>query len=218
MPKPGSIILLLLLGAASSVGAQALAGHDDNQSWNDVQLTIPLAHKVDFVTQLTLRFGKDISRLNEQRIGVGLAFKPAQHWTLLGGYQYIYARNALGHFRREDRFDVRAIVKYPLKGFGFTHRSVLEYRFRRVVNSWTYRAAFTIDHKFKWVPQSKLFLTDEVFRDSLIERFSRNRFSVGMNKVLTKLLSVDIYYLRQSDGLARPGNLNVIGTSWKIHL
>jgi len=35
---------------------------------------------------------------------------------------------------------------------------------------------------------------------------------------LTKNLQLDVFYLRQNDGFSRPGDLNVIGTAWRIRL
>jgi hypothetical protein len=51
-----------------------------------------------------------------------------------------------------------------------------------------------------------------------LKKFSRNRFTAGITKTLTKKLSLDVYYMRQNDGFSRPGDLNVIGTSWKVRL
>lgn len=66
------------------------------------------------------------------------------------------------------------------------------------------------------IPGAKVFVADEVFYDSLLKQFSRNRFAVGITKTLSKQLAVDIFYMRQNDGFARPGDLNTIWTAWKI--
>lgn len=56
---------------AYSIGAQTLQPQDDIQSWNDVQLTVPMTKHFDFQTQVTGRFGKNITRLNDARYQIG---------------------------------------------------------------------------------------------------------------------------------------------------
>src|SRR5690606_22266103 len=48
------LLFALLIGTAAVVSAQAVPDRSDTQSWNDVQLTVPLSKKVDLVTKLTL--------------------------------------------------------------------------------------------------------------------------------------------------------------------
>ena len=89
---------------------------------------------------------------------------------------------------------------------------------RKPQNSWRYRPSITIE---KDLPKSlingtKVYFTEEVFYDSLLDRFSRNRATLGISRVLSKKLTLDIYYMRQNDGTTRPGDLHVIGTNWRI--
>lgn len=44
----------------------------------------------------------------------------------------------------------------------------------------------------------------------------RNRFSVGGSRAINKRLAFDLYYMRQNDGRARPGDLNIIGTVLRV--
>jgi hypothetical protein len=91
---------------------------------------------------------------------------------------------------------------------------------RGPVNAWRYRPSLTVEKEIpeKWLAKSKAYITEEIFYDSLVNRFSRNRFTVGVNRTISKQVSVDLYYMRQNDGLSRPGDLNVIGTGWRIKL
>ena len=63
-----------------------------------------------------------------------------------------------------------------------------------------------------------LFVADEVFYDWVVNRWVRNRFSVGGIKVFNKHFTQDFYYLRQNDGVSIPGDLNVIGTTLRFRL
>ncbi len=193
---------------------------DDTQSWNDIQLAIPVHGKVDLFLTTTYRFGDTISRLNEGRVGGGISIKLHPAFSTAAGYNFIQARNTAGHFRSEHRYHVNAVYKFPAKKIDISHRSQYEYRVRGSGNSWRYRPSITFE---KSLPQSflskaKLFVTEEPFYDSRAGRFSRNRFSLGIKKTVSDHFALELYYLRQNDGLSVPGDMNVLGTSWKFRL
>jgi hypothetical protein len=53
---------ILLLLAASALSAQTQPSRSDVQSWNDVQLTVPVTKTVDFVLLGMLRVNLNFSR------------------------------------------------------------------------------------------------------------------------------------------------------------
>lgn len=200
--------------------AQLITDDEDVQSWNDVQLSVPMSKKFDFYTSVTMRFGKNVTRLNDERYAIGFVYKLNKSWTIQQFYWFINARNSRSQFRHEDRLNLRVVYRFPFKKFGLSHRSTFEYRLRAPQNSVRYRPSLTFDEDIpkNFIPGAKFFATEEVFYDSILKKFSRNRFSVGVTKTLSKKLSLDLYYMRQNDGYAHPGDLNIIGTSWKIKL
>ena len=202
--------------------AQTSLSQDDEdiQSWNEVQLTVPLTKQFDFVTSVTMRFGKNISRLNDGRYQLGFTWKPLKALSITPFYAYTGARNTAGRFRIEHRLSLRAVYKFPLKSFGLSHRSWFEYRIRGVGNTWRYRPSLTFDKEIssRIISNAKLYITEEPFYDSATSKFSRNRLTVGITKSLSERFSFDLYFLRQNDGYSHPGDLNVIGTSLKVKL
>ncbi len=200
--------------------AQSMIDDEDFQSWNDVQLTIPINEKFDFYTALTLRFGKNITRLNDGRCAVGFFYKPDKSLSIQPFYWFINARNSRSQFLREHRFNLRVTYRFPVKKIGLSHRSAFEFRRREPPNSFRWRPSLTFDKDFppNIISKAKFFISDEVFYDSILNKFSRNRFSIGITKTITKKLSLDFYYMRQNDGNTHPGNLNVVWASWKIKL
>jgi hypothetical protein len=217
------IFVVLLVGCCSlfadaQATAAAAADEEDFQSWNDLQLTVAMSKKVDFFTQATMRFGKNARRAADGRFAIGYIWKPHKSWSFSPFYWHIRARNAAGRFRTEHRLNLRAIYRFPFKKFGLQHRSWFEYRLRRPLNSWRYRPSLSFEKDIpeKIVRGAKFFVTEEIFYDSLLKKFSRNRVTVGVTKTLTKKLSLDVYYMRQNDGFSRPGDLNVVGTAWKV--
>ena len=212
--------MLFLMFICPVISLAQTVDSDDNQSWNEAQLTVPMTRQFDFLLSGTLRLGKNISRVNETRIGLGFVFKPLKDLSFSPSYQYITARNSSGKFRTENRLGFYARYRFPIKSFGLSHRSFFEWRIRTPRSSWRYRPSLTFEKDIpkKYIPGAKFFATEEVFYDSILNKFSRNRFSLGVNKAINKNLSLDIYYLRQNDGFSVPGDLNVIGTGLKIKL
>lgn len=213
-------ILVFVCFGVLFADAQVITDDEDVQSWNDVQLTVPMSKKFDFYTAVTMRLGKNVTRLNDGRFAVGFIYKLNKSWTVQPFYWFINARNSRSQFRHEDRLSLRVGYRFPFKRFGLSHRSTFEYRLRAPQNSFRYRPSLTFDKDIpkNIIPKAKFFVTEEVFYDSILKEFSRNRFSLGVTKTLSKKLSLDIYYLRQNDGFTHPGDLNIVGTSFKIKL
>jgi len=217
MKRTATIVIFAMAIFVGHVRAQ-LQDESDNQSWNDLQLTLPVNDHFEFNTAVTMRFGKNVTRVNDSRFAFGFTVKPNKSFSIQPFYWYIRARNAVSQFRTEHRFNLRFVYKLPIKSFGLSHRSWFEYRIRGPIKAWRYRPSLTFEKNIpeNWIAKSKFYLTEEIFYDSLLKRFSRNRFTVGINRTLSKQVSVDLYYMRQNDGFTRPGDLNVIGTGWRV--
>jgi hypothetical protein len=205
---------------AQTTTTSTAADEEDFQSWNDAQLTVAMNKQFDFFTQVNMRFGKNATLLSDGRFAVGFLWKPHKSWSFSPFYWHIRARNATGRFRTEHRLNARAVYRFPFKKFGLSHRSWFESRLRRPRNSWRYRPSLTFEKNIpkKFISGARFFVTEEPFYDSLLKKFSRNRFSIGINKTLTKNLSLDVFYMRQNDGFSRPGDLNIIGTTWRVRM
>ena len=214
--------LIIFLGVliVSVTGFGQAGDNEDVQSWNDIQLAIPVNKKVDLVLTTTHRFGENLTRFNEGRVGAGLGVKLHKAFSAAMGYTYIESQNTAGQFRTEHRYHVNGVYKLPVKRFGLSHRSQFEYRVRGSGNSWRYRPSLTFEKALpaKLLSNAKFFMTEEPFYVSTTGKFSRNRFSLGIKKTVNSHFSLDVYYLRQNDGFSHPGDLNVIGTAWKFSL
>lgn len=191
---------------------------EDIQSWNDLQITVPVTKKVDFYTSVTLRLGNNITWLQDGRYAAGFTWKINKAWSVTPFYWYISARNASAHFRVEHRASLRIDYKFPFKTFGLSHRSTFERRYRAAGDTWRYRPSLKFEKELPkdWITAAKFYINEEPFYDSATKKFSRNRFTVGITKTFTKKFSLDLYYMRQNDGYSHPGDLNVMGTSWKV--
>jgi hypothetical protein len=208
--------LWFLIFSISSSAAQTSAADEDFQSWNDVQLTAPMGKRADFVLTGTFRFGDKVRKTVDQRISVAFNLKINDWLSVQPGYTNITMTPRIGRNRTENRLSLAATYKFPFKKFGLFNRALFERRLRSPVNATRYRNRILFELPLKKFYDTRFFASDEVFYDWSLNRWSRNRFAVGLGKTINKNLGVDVYYMRQNDGTTRPGDLHIIGTTLKV--
>lgn len=226
MQRRAAIIALCLTaafsGAAARISAQKKAAipETDVQDWNEVQLTIPFSKKVDMFLDGIVRVSLTAARPVDERGAFGFTYKVSKYLTLNEMYFHRKARPSHGPSETEDRLTLGATIRVPIGKFTLSDRNGFERRWRKPqVDAFRYRNRAQLEHPFRVAKlKFSLFVSDEVFYDWSFRAWVRNRFAVGANHVFSKHLNVDLYYLRQNDGRARPGDINVIGTTWRIRL
>jgi hypothetical protein len=209
-------LLLVLSGLASAQGVD----RTDNQVWSDVQFAVPMTKDIDFNILGTLRIGRDVSRPVDERIGMGFTFRFGQHVSIAPNYLYLATQPVRNRKVWESRLSLPVTLRFNVEKFRWSDRNLFERRFRNPGNTSTrYRNRLQVEHP---VGPSKLnlslYIADEVFYDWSLNRWVRNRFTVGGSKVFNKHITQDVYYLRQNDGVSVPGDLNVIGTTLRLKL
>ena len=215
----GACVCLLLFALTGLASAQII-DRADNQLWNDVQVAVPLTKNIDFNMLGTLRLGRDISRPVDERLGTGFTFRFGQHLQIAPNYLYIGMQPFRNRRVWESRLSLPVTLRFDVDKFRISDRNTFERRIRRPgINSTRYRNRLQVEHPVgskEW--GLSLYVADEVFYDWSVDRWVRNRFTVGGTKVFNKHFTQDIYYMRQNDGVSIPGDLNVIGTSLRIKL
>jgi hypothetical protein len=218
-PRSSPLSLLCLL-CLFVVPASAQTDQTDNQFWTDVQVAVPVTKNFDFNILGTLRIGRDFSHPVDERIGAGFTFRAGKYVTVSPSYLHIGMQPFPRRRVWENRLSLPVTFRFNAGNFRLSDRNLLERRLRNSgVHSTRYRNRFQVDHPIgskDW--QLSLFIADEVFYDWTVDRWVRNRFSVGGSKVFNKHFTQDIYYLRQNDGVSVPGDLNVLGTSLRFRL
>lgn len=214
-------LTLILLALSSLASAQSIIPlQSDNQQWTDVQLAVPVTKNFDFNILGTLRLGRDISHPVDERVGVGFTFRWGKYFTVSPNYLHIGMQPFRGRRIWENRLTVPVTLRFTAGKFRLSDRNQFERRLRNSgLRSTRYRNRFQVEHPVgptKW--SLSLFIGDEVFYDWTVDRWVRNRFSVGGSKVFNKHFTQDYYYLRQNDGVSLPGDLNVIGTTLRFRL
>jgi hypothetical protein len=211
-------LFLLFLALSSLASAQAI--QSDNQQWTDVNLAVPVTKHFDFNILGTLRLGRDISRPVDERVGVGFTFKWGKYFTVSPNYLHIGMQPFPGRKIWENRLTLPVTLRFTFDKFRFSDRNQLKRRLRNSgAKSTRYRNRFQIEHGVGHAKLGlSLFVADELFYDWSVDRWVRNRFSVGGIKVFNKHYTQEFYYLRQNDGVSQPGDLNVIGTTLRFRL
>ena len=215
----GFLSLLWFL-ALSVVSASAQLDQTDNQFWSDVQISVPVTKNFDFNVLGTFRVGRDFSHPVDERIGAGFTFRFGKYLSVAPSYLHIGMQPFPRRRVWENRLSLPVTVRFNAGDFRLSDRNLLERRLRNSGFKTTrYRNRLQVDHSIgakEW--QLSLFVADEVFYDWAVDRWVRNRFSVGGSKVFNKHFSQDLYYLRQNDGVSVPGDLNVLGTTLRFRL
>jgi len=207
-------MLLVPCAAAQSVD------RTDNQQWTDVQLAVPVTKNFDFNILGTLRLGRDINRPVDERVGAGFTWKIGKYWQVSPNYLHIGMQPFRGRKVWENRLSLPVTLRFNVDKFRLSDRNLIERRLRNSgARSTRYRNRFQVEHPVgdkEW--NLSLYVADEVFYDWSIDRWVRNRFTIGTSKVFNKHFTQDFYYLRQNDGVSIPGDLNVIGTTLRFRL
>ena len=209
-----------LMALTFTASGQSGVDHTDNQQWNEVQLFIPVTKHFDFVLGGTLRLGRDFSHPVDERVGAGFSLKLGRYVTVSPNYLHIGMQPFAGRRVWENRLSVPVQVRFDVGEFRLTERNLFERRLRNSgAKSNRYRQRVQVEHPVGPGGLAlSVYVADEVFYDWSVDRWVRNRFYVGANKVFNKHFTQDFYYVRQNDGVSIPGDLNVIGTTLRFRL
>jgi hypothetical protein len=214
---PGLIFLGLVVCFPSTLNGQST--REDTQSWNEVQISVPVTKNIDLLFIGGLRIGRDISFPVDERIAVGFAFK-TKYLTVSPGVFHINSQPFTNVGGYENRLVLPITVRIPVGKMVVSDRNLFEHRLRHPgVEATRYRNRLQLDYPVRvGKTELTLFVSDEVFFDWSVDEWVRNRFAAGVSKAWTRQFTTEVYYLRQNDGRSRPGDLHVIGTAVRVRL
>lgn len=222
-----SIIFSILIFVTASP-AQTAPPVREMQSWNDIQLTVPLvkakdkkSDKVNLVFQGTLRFGDNLKRFSDERIGFGLEFKVKPFLSFLPSYLYRAAQPYGTKKEMEHRIRFEATLEKKFPKASLKSRSRIEYRVRgSMPDSTRFRNRFTLSVPVKQGKKELFapFVADEPFYDFSKKTWTRNEFSAGISKKISSTLTVDVYYLYQRNKTTILKEIHAIGTAFKFRI
>ena len=214
------MLAFLTLCLANSIAqAQSSATpRGDNQLWDELQLAVPIKQQVDFVLLGFARFGRNVSRPVNERVGAGILVRCGKYLTVLPSYLYVASQPTSTNHSTEHRITLEATPRFPIRSFVVSDRNRVEFHFHSPSPNFVqYRNRMQIEHA---LPLHDLhgFVADEVFYDSVASAWIRNRFYLGVAKKVNKHLTLEIYYVRQNDSHSHPGDINALGSIFKVRL
>lgn len=216
-----SIFLFVLFFAKFTFSQTSTPPTHDNQFWNETQLVVWSDKKNEVTINGVLRVGRNFSHFVDERIGFSYTHKPAKILTLTGSYLYKASQPYAGRKSYEHRIFGSGTFNFDLGNkFILKDRNQLEYKMNNSrPNVWEYRNRARLEREIS-IGKTKItpFGYIEGFYNITRKDWYRIRFAAGIGKKFTHKFSGEIFYLRQTDDVSRPGNLNVLGTSLKIHL
>lgn len=217
----GTLFLsIAILGCATALAQTPNPPRNDVQVWNEVQLAVPLTPKMDFVLIGILRFGRNVTRPVNERIGGGVSFKLGKYITLLPFYLHVASQPTKDNHSTEDRITLEATIRFPAGRFTISDRNRLEFHIHNPRPNFTqFRNRLQIEHPLKLgKAEFEGFVADEVFYDSIAAAWIRNRVYLGIIRKVNQHFTVELYYVRQNDSHSHPGDIQAIGTTFKFHL
>lgn len=217
-------LTVMLFFSSNAASAQNNPPREDNQFWHETQFIRPLSKDKDLVVIAVLRAGRDFARPVDERIGVGLAFKPSKYLTIMPTYVYVDQQPFAGRRIKEHRLIFNATAKLKLGELTFTDRNLIERRVRHTSRDFTvYRNRLQLDYParigaFKFKP----FIADEVWYSMQSgqqgrQGWFRNRISAGIIKQFGERFNAEVFYLRQMDGISFPGDVHALGTLLRVY-
>jgi hypothetical protein len=204
-------------GGSGLAAAQVIQlPHQENQMWFDGSYTIALGRKTELTGSGGARLGRGLDHWVYERAGASAAFHVLPMLTVAPSFNYIASQPIAGRDAREQRYAVDGILTWHLGKFEMNDRNRFERRVQPKIAYFRYMNRLQIQHPVEIKSQHfNLWIADEIFYYGLLNAWSRNRFSTGISKRLSHGIAVDLYYLRQNDHYASPGDLNAFGMTFK---
>jgi hypothetical protein len=224
----GPVLLLsaALLAFAPPKGRAQLAEtqpRDDVQVWNETHVIAPINARTNLIVIGVLRMGStfpSVLRPVDERAGGGIAVKLGNYLTVMPTYLHVSQQPAPTRKNAEHRLILNVTPKFALGKLNFTDRNLIERRVRHSLSDYVmYRNRLQMDYPVRiGASEFRVYVADEAWYSTLADAWIRNRVSAGVFKQFTPTLYGEIFYLRQQDGRARPGNVHAIGTLVKFSL
>ncbi len=198
------------------------------QSWNEVQLILPLSQgkdskgkSFDKVTATfggVLRIGRKNFDFIDNRISLALDFRVNKYFSFMTSV--LYRKDELTRDRRnyETRLDFGFVASKTWKNISFKNRNLYEHRFRNSrADTNLYRNRLQISYPIKYKEKELFspFISEEGYFDLKTKNWTQNEFFAGISRKITPKITLELAYIRNDSS---PVNVNGFSTSLKIRL
>ncbi len=200
--KMKSMKIILALALAVCFFTPPLFASTDNKYYSEYAIKYKVNDEFDLFFTPELRLNDDIGNLYYYQIRGGVTFHAHKNLDLSGAYRFIQTKDAKGNWDNNDTQYVEMIVipKVKLAGFDLSDANKFERRFiENARDRWVYRNLATVAYpakikNFEFIP----YISDEIYYDWEINKVNLNWATAGINKKITKNLTVGIYYRHEN--------------------
>ena len=222
------LALLIFFFNSAAAFSQTSPLASEFQSWNEVQLILPLVQAKDSkgksIDKITatfsgiLRIGRNNLDFLDNRAGLTLDFRVNKYLSLSTAALYRKDELVKNVRRYETRLDFGATISKSWRKFTFRDRNMFERRFRNSrADTNLYRQRIQVNYpvnrknKLLFTP----FISEEGYYDLGAKTWIQNEFYAGITRLINRKSSIDIAYLRSD---TRPVNVNGLYLGLKMRL
>jgi len=221
------IVILTSFCFPFAVFSQTSASAPVFQSWNEVQLIVPLVRSKDdkgkSINRVTATFSGilRLGRTNDavdRRTSVTFDFRVNRYLSLVSGVLYRKDELVKNSPHTETRLDAGAVLSATWHNFSIRDRNLFEHRFRNSrADTNLYRQRVQISHPLKHNGKTLFspFISEEGYYDIGAGAWVQNEFYAGITRSISKKTAVDIAYVRND---SKPANVNGLSLTLKITL
>ncbi len=202
----------------------------DVQFWNETKVYFKPFTKEDstgkkqkFISPFimgTIRIGQNVRHFVGERIGFGFDVQLNKYFKLTPSYYYIADQATKNSKEFENRFRIEVTGEKKWDKVSFSNRNRFERRFRNGRSDSTrYRNKTQVAFPIKNSDGEEIitpFIADEPFYDFSKKEWSRNEFSAGFGKKLSKTTSAEFFYMLQNNTGNTLKRVNIIGVNLKF--
>lgn len=210
--------------------AQTVPIERDINIWSEASVTFPLIKskykdgkefdRLTFSINGTLRFGRNVSRPTDERIGFGFTYRLNKNISFTPDYFYRGYQPFRGRNDFESRVRFAVTLENKWKNFSISDRNLIEYRIRNSrPNSFRYTNRLRFNYPILKNNKEVItpFVSTEPFYDFQINKWTRNQFFAGFSKKFNKNFAADFFYLLVNDR-NNPKIINGFGVNLKFRI
>ena len=222
-----TLLIVLLCGlsapargiATTRIPTKAPLAVADFQSWNELDVEIPVTGEFAVAFAAQERFSRALSGTIDRNLEIDGRFFPGDHYDLsISAYGAEFASSGRG-FEYKYQPIVAATVWQVYGRWTLSDRSRLLKDFGEVARSWEYRNRPELYWRIG--PESTgiaVFTWDEISHYSNYGGWTRNRSAAGLEIPVAADWTTDLYYLRQVDARSQIRVINGVGLTleWRV--
>jgi hypothetical protein len=213
------VSFLYCLAAALVQSSPAQPPHQDNQTWHEIDISSKVGTRLDLALLSQVRLSSTLPNPEIYLFGLDVNVTVNRHLVITPSYYfYRFERptNTLGYGQNPD---LAATVKWERHGYTVEDRNRFVAVLRKDDNFWMYGNRLRVERNVGCATgRDFLFVWDELFYFSNTGAWRRNRVAVGFHKTFDERMAVEPYYLHQTDGHSRPGDLDTLGIILRVRL